>query len=1123
MPQIRKVKDLILLFILIVLPIVISYQNFKSNTFLSGWDTIHTEFDFNIALSRLLSPAFQEFQGIGAVSAQSHLAELPRVIFIYILSFIFSENFLRYFYTFLMLVLGPVGVYQFLKELLNRDPSDEENDSYLYPSFIGALFYLTNLSVVQHFNVPLEMFITFYGILGFLFLFILKNIRELNFKNILYLALFSFLISPSAHTATLFYMMLFFIAFYFLIDFIFAPLEQKKEEFKKRLIIFLTIVTTNLFWILPNIYFILTHGREVSESKIHILFSDQAYLSNLSFGNFFDLAILKNYLFIWQIWDGRNFVPLLGQWVANLNTGLSLHGYIVFFVSLFGVGLVMVQKDKRFFGFIGSFLLCLIFISSSKSVLGGFVDFLRDNVPFVREALRFPFNKFSTLLSLSISIFLAIFFENIFSVVKRNILKVTTVVLFTVFSTAYFLPAFAGFLISPYMRVNYSKSYFELFDYFKTQEEYGRIADLPIHSVYGWSYYKFGYQGAGFLWFGIDKPLMNREFDRWNTKNEDYFNEMSYAIYNNNSKLIENTLKKYQIRWILLDKNVYSPLEGEEILHFGQTQKTLQEISNLKLDKRIGENIYVYKYFPQDQFVKETVLKNIPLVSNEYFREYEDLNFENLGNFYSPKSSEISFGLKGKTEILRKEFISSDENNFYIKNVSGLKKNQGLLKVISAGKGFDISFKDQKQRINIDKNFDFLSLNDTFLAPNKEVEVLVGPENNLDLLKVDTTNNFETLADFISAGNCSGDTLGANYSLERSGKNLKITSNNIEGCINFDLRAFLGSKNFDNYFLTFSVSSQNANNYFCVLKDKECNKQKISGDFSILLGNKDTNLIIFNEPITISSQASSLVSNFNLLTLKKNENQSLTFTKDVFVEQEIVTLKKNPNFSGDLSKFGFSPSYCGQSDILDLQTGVFDSSSKNICDSYEIGFDSKNYLLMEIKSKNVSGLPLRLCLQNTQTKRCDIFMPLPKNKDFVSDFIILPPFEGPHILSFTNQIIEGSPSRNEIKYLGVTKIPYNSLFSSFENKKDLKNIYFYGLAYEKGFIAFCGLWPCSYDHVLVNNWANGWVLPEGQNTDEINIKVVFWPNFLPLIGFALFFGFIFYLAKIYFRPIAIDK
>ena len=100
---------------------------------------------------------------------------------------------------------------------------------------------------------------------------------------------------------------------------------------------------------------------------------------------------------------------------------------------------------------------------------------------------------------------------------------------------------------------------FEMFDYFESQNEYGRVADFPIHSLWGWTYYdwnepiELGYQGAGFLWFGIKQPLLNREFDRWGLNNEQYYREMSYAVYSKDLPLIENLLKKYKIRWLIFN------------------------------------------------------------------------------------------------------------------------------------------------------------------------------------------------------------------------------------------------------------------------------------------------------------------------------------------------------------------------------------------------------------------------------------------------------------------------------------------------------------------------------------------------------------------------------------------
>lgn len=1119
----KKIKNIILISLLTTISLGFCFQNYSSNTYLSGWDTLQSEFDFGIAFNRAFSPAFQEHQGLGAVSSQSHIGDLPRITFLFLLSFIFSENFLRYSYVFLMLIIGPLGVYYFLKDLLTKDFNDEEDESMLFPSFMGALFYLTNLSVVQHFNIPLEMFLTLFGFLGFVFLYLARFLRDTSKLNLRNLFLVSFLISPSSHTATLFYMFLMIVGIYLLVNILIS--EDRKLTLRNSIVALSLIIGANLFWIFPNVYFILTHGQEVSNSKIHLLFSDQAYLSNLAFGNLSDISLLKNYLFIWQIWNGERFVNLLESWIANLNIGIYLFGYLLFFLAVVGIGLSLVRKEKKLYSFVVIFFLSSLFIASSNSIVGNVFDFLRDNVPFMKEALRFPFNKFSTIFSFVTAVFIAYFVYVLFSLVQREALKITSVIFFLIFSIVYFLPAFRGELINPLMRVNFNKDYFEVFDYFKNQPEYGRVADLPIHSVYGWSYYNFGYQGAGFLWFGIDKPLLNREFDRWNVKNEDYYNEMTFALYNNNPQNLENVLNKYQIRWLLLDKNIIAPNDDPKILHFEEIEKNLAKLSTLKLDKKIGTNIYIYKYSPREDFTKAEIIEKAYYVSNESFRENYDLAYETYGNYYSDFSQDISFGFKTATEIINPNIISADDQNFYLKNIKNLKKIENLANVSINGNSLEVKTIDKNATFSLPNNFDLLSINNEILDKGVSKQIRIGSDSELKSFRISSKGTKQDIDNFVSVGNCGIESFGSRYSLENNSNSYVLSSNNITGCINFDLRDYLKAKKFDFYTFNFKVMNQNSNSYFCVLeKDSpECNKIKLTDVNEFILDSSSTNLVIFNEPITNLEAISSYYA-FELNFLTQINDIKLEFEPSFFERGASLTIKKDPNLSGNLSKFGFNPRICQSSDLISLKTGLFESNEFNLCDNYNIDYDPKSFHLLEIKSKNNLGLPLRLCLQNSETLKCDLFMALPKNKEFNSDFILLPPFLGPHNLAVTNQVIEGNSSSNEISYISVRKIDYLDLF---DLKKDaFERVFVYHKSFDRGFVAFCGFGICPFKHVLVNNWANGWVIPQDSSFTEKDILVIFWPNFLSLFGF---FGFILTLflvqksLKTPIKPIAIDK
>ena len=40
------------------------------------------------------------------------------------------------------------------------------------------------------------------------------------------------------------------------------------------------------------------------------------------------------------------------------------------------------------------------------------------------------------------------------------------------------------------------------------------------------------------------------------------------------------------------------------------------------------------------------------------------------------------------------------------------------------------------------------------------------------------------------------------------------------------------------------------------------------------------------------------------------------------------------------------------------------------------------------------------------------------------------------------------------------------------------------------------------DHILINNWANGFVL-DNTTSDDATIVIIFWPQYLEFIGFGL--------------------
>ena len=92
--------------VLILITVVLFVTNFKSGTFLVGWDNLFPELNFVKALKVNLSGVWQWYRGLGAEDGLAHGATLPHTIFIFILSKLFPLNALRYIFQILMHLLG---------------------------------------------------------------------------------------------------------------------------------------------------------------------------------------------------------------------------------------------------------------------------------------------------------------------------------------------------------------------------------------------------------------------------------------------------------------------------------------------------------------------------------------------------------------------------------------------------------------------------------------------------------------------------------------------------------------------------------------------------------------------------------------------------------------------------------------------------------------------------------------------------------------------------------------------------------------------------------------------------------------------------------------------------------
>ncbi|OGH49625.1 MAG: hypothetical protein A3I54_04945 [Candidatus Levybacteria bacterium RIFCSPLOWO2_02_FULL_41_11] len=644
------IKRFIFPFLLVVLTVFISFLNYTPGTFLTGWDTLHPEFNFAQNFSNIFFGVFRTDQGLGAVAAHAHMAELPRLVLLWLFSFIFPLSFLRYSIIFLCFILGPLGVYFFTKRVLNLyNNLTIEQWSNSIPAFLASLIYIFNLGTVQHFYVPFEMFTIQYAALPWLFLTALRFIEKGTNLALLLFAIVTLLASPIAYASVLWYA---YFAFLLLFLITYSVLKRQRKVLLRSLFLVITTLVVNAYWILPNMYFLANGASNVSLAQTNKIFSDEAFLYNKEYGNILDTAILRNFLFSWtQSKDVHTTEDLLSAWKTHLNNPITLTiGYAVFVIVLIGILITLIRKKSIGIAFIPGFLFSLIMVMNMNPPFETLFSFLRETSPIFREALRFPFTKFSILLMFSMSFFFAVCLAQILKAGQKikpaylkSVLPLGIALVFSASLAFYGAPMFKGELINRQMRIAIPPYYFELFDYLSKKPQGARVAPLPLQSLWGWEYYNWRYQGAGFIWFGIKQPVLARDFDRWNAPNEQYFREMSTAVYSRDVGQIEALARKYRISYFLLDESVVFPGYKQNALWHYETHDTFKKSRHIKLEKQFGY-LYLYKvdeFLTGEGYVQQP--QNIISVAPQITGGFVDLATQNHGDYITLEEPDFTY------------------------------------------------------------------------------------------------------------------------------------------------------------------------------------------------------------------------------------------------------------------------------------------------------------------------------------------------------------------------------------------------------------------------------------------------------------------------------------------------
>ncbi len=667
MDFLNKLRKPVIFFplVLILIELVLFIANYKPGTYLIGWDNIMPEFDLKLNLSRSFFSIWQEYRGLGTLDGLAHAANLMHTIYIALLSILLPDSILRYVYTHLTHIVGGVSFFFLLRKLTKNDIA----------AFIGSLFYMFNLGVVQMYFAPLEVFTTHFAALPLLALLTTLALEKTNLKNLTYLFLGCLFVSPQGFVPTVFlgFGILFF--FMLLIDLI------KNRDFKKVFFIGLVVFCANAFWLVPYTVSAVETGGDIRNSRINQFSSEEIFYRNKSFGDIESVATLKGFMIDAIELNPETFrnTYFMGVWKPLSESVFYLPLYLIFFIVM-GIGIiqVIIKGRTQFVPYILTIIIAFIFLANNTPIAAEINGIVRSTFPLVNEAFRFPFTKFITLFTFCFAVLFTFGFSFIlkrFSKFRSFIVGFTLIIIATIS-----LPALQGYFTSPYLKQEVPGAYLTFFKDMQQKDVAQRVVLFPVQTFWNWQYRNWGQRGSGFSWYGLPQPIMERAFDPWSPYDEQFYNEISFAANTQDDELFGQVLKKYDISYILLDQTILNTLSAKEInydslIKFLDRQEILtreKDYGELTLYKVNDSGKWVYslseattkKVYPNYTFEKSDGIYSL---SENYITASDDPNVVNLfPALFSEKLQE------------NQEFnVQSNENEFILSPKNELPQNLG--------------------------------------------------------------------------------------------------------------------------------------------------------------------------------------------------------------------------------------------------------------------------------------------------------------------------------------------------------------------------------------------------------------------------------------------------------------
>lgn len=543
--------------LLVLILVVISILSFVPNKYLLSNDNYSPELNPLLTIVRsLISPAWRSYRVLGFAS-DSEQADIFRTGLMGLLNLIVGKNATGQIYYLICLFVGSLSIALLTKEILLLSKLKKySNLGFL----LTGIFYISTLWTVWTFYQSMAPYITNFGFLPLLLLCLFKYLENSSSKNALIFFCSCILWTATSVIATLFIVDSIFI-FGFIIFWSIYWGKTLKIAGKKALRALGIFISTQLFWILPFIYYTYSTSSDVVSSYVNRSITTSVIDLETQMQTAINTARLYSRILTDSNGSGLLF-PVADDF---LNYDFyKVVGMIPMVLSLIGTVFALFKKNWKMVIFFLAVFACWFLIKVTNPPLGSVFSFLQANVPLFKQVLRWPSSKLSEVYLIGLSVCSTLGFvylsDFLISFTKRKWVKKIAICVMSLFIIAplffYMEYAFSGHLFAQNALVSVPQEYFDLENFLQTTDTSGRIYYAPPSNQNYFREYNWGFRGSQFISYVVTNPVMDLSSAVGSSYGEGAMLELFSTFKSGSVEKFETLLNKYDVKYLLVDRSL---------------------------------------------------------------------------------------------------------------------------------------------------------------------------------------------------------------------------------------------------------------------------------------------------------------------------------------------------------------------------------------------------------------------------------------------------------------------------------------------------------------------------------------------------------------------------------------